>query len=137
MKLIFLGIWLSVLGCIDLKYKEIPLSLTLLGGGVGILLCIVEGRLWTDILLSCVPGAIALIFSRLTQEVLGYGDGMVFLVMGLYMTLSKLLSLGMMAFGLAGLVSLVLLVVFRRRGSERIPFIPFLVLAFGLESIIK
>lgn len=133
MKEIVLGIWLGIQGGLDLKYKEIPLWLAILGGMAGIAFCVLERRPLGEVVLSCLPGVIALIFSKLTNEVMGYGDGIVFLVMGIYLSLERLLAIGMLAFMIAGVVALVLLVIFRKKGSYRIPFLPFLGLAYGIE----
>lgn len=136
MKEIILGIWLGVQGGIDLKYKEIPLWFVIVGGIGGIVFCILEGRVPTEVVLACIPGALALVFSKLTKEVMGYGDGIVFLVMGIYLSLERLLAIGMLAFLIAGVVALVLLVVFRKKGNYRIPFLPFLFLAYELDFFI-
>ncbi|MBR3812080.1 MAG: prepilin peptidase [Agathobacter sp.] len=136
MKEIILGIWLGVQGGIDLKYKEIPLWFVIVGGIGGIVFCILEGRVPMEVVLACLPGALALVFSKLTKEVMGYGDGIVFLVMGIYLSLERLLAIGMLAFLIAGVVALVLLVVFRKKGNYRIPFLPFLFLAYELDFFI-
>lgn len=137
MKELIFGIWIGLQGCLDYKFKEIPLWLSLLGGGVGVVFSIMEHREWTSLFVACVPGVISLMFSWLTKEVIGYGDGIVFVVMGTYMPLSQLLSIGMIAFGLAGIVAFILLVVYRKNGKEEIPFIPFLAVAYGIEYVIK
>lgn len=136
MKEIVLGILLGVQGCIDLKYKEIPLWLSLLGAGVGVGFCIEEERTLVSIFLACIPGIVALLFSKLSKEVMGYGDGILLVVMGIYLPLEKLLSIGMLAFGIAGIVALALLVVFQKKGNYKIPFVPFLTLAYVLEYFI-
>ena len=133
MKEIVLGIWLGIQGGLDLKYKEIPLWLAIFGGVVGMVFCILERRTLGDVVLSCLPGVIALIFSKLTNEVMGYGDGVVFLVMGIFLSLERLLAIGMLAFLIAGVAALVLLVIFRKKGNYRIPFLPFLCMAYGIE----
>ena len=137
MKELVFGIWIGVQGCIDYKYKEIPLWLSLLGGGVGIIFCVAEERTWISTLVACVPGILALVFSFFTHEVMGYGDGIVLVVMGIFMSVSQIISVGMLAFLLAGVVALVLLVVYRKRGNYQIPFIPFLAMAYGIEYVCK
>jgi leader peptidase (prepilin peptidase)/N-methyltransferase len=132
-KVIIVGIWLSVLGWIDCKHKEIPMWLAMLGGVIGIGFCIWEGRSIEGIVLSCLPGILTLVFSRLTKEVIGYGDGIVMGILGLFWKIGQLLSIGMTAFVLAGMVALVLLVVFQKKGSSRMPFIPFLCVAYGID----
>ena len=136
MKVIILGIWLGVQSYLDFKYREIPIWLLLAGGVVGGCFCFYEERPAMQLLLSLVPGIVALGFSWVSKEMMGYGDGMVLLVLGSYMSLSQLLSTGLFAFGLAGLAALVLLVVFHKKGKYRIPFIPFLGLAYGIECVI-
>lgn len=137
MKEVVFAIWLGIQGCLDFKYKEIPIWLSLLGGGIGVLFCVIEERNIRNMLIACVPGIIVLIFSWITKEVIGYGDGMVLLVMGAYMPIAQILSIGMLAFCLAGIVALILLVLFRKKGKEQIPFIPFLFIAYGLEYVTK
>lgn len=132
MKEVIFGIWIVLQGYLDFKFKEIPLWLSLVGGGIGVICSIVENRTWTSLLVACVPGIVCLFFSWMTKEVIGYGDGVIFVVMGTYMSASKLISIGMLAFGLAGIVALILLVVFHKKGKDQIPFIPFLAVAYGL-----
>jgi leader peptidase (prepilin peptidase)/N-methyltransferase len=132
-KVIIVGIWLAILGWIDFKHKEIPMWLVMLGGVIGIGFCIWEGRSIEGIMLSSLPGILTLVFSRLTKEVIGYGDGIVMGILGLFWKIGQLLSIGMTAFVLAGMVALVLLVVFQKKGSSRMPFIPFLCVAYGID----
>jgi leader peptidase (prepilin peptidase)/N-methyltransferase len=137
MKEILLGIWLIIEGAIDIKWKKIPLWLFLASGGIGVIFCFLEQRAITSILLACILGLLLIGVSRITNEVIGYGDGITFLVMGIYLPLSQLLEIGMMAFCVAGIAALVLLVIFKKKGSYRIPFIPFLVIAYGIEILIR
>lgn len=137
MKEIILGIWLGIQGVMDFKYKEIPLWFTLLGGVVGIVICVREERTVFEVLVSCLPGLVVIFFSWMTKEIIGYGDGIVLLVMGFYLSLSQVLSVGMFAVFIAGIVALILLTVFQKKGSYRIPFIPFLTLAYGIDYLIR
>lgn len=137
MKEIILGIWLGIQGVMDFKYKEIPLWFTLLGGVVGIVICVREERTVFEVLVSCLPGLVVIFFSWMTKEIIGYGDGIVLLVMGFYLSLSQVLSIGMFAVFIAGIVALILLTIFQKRGSYRIPFIPFLTLAYGVDYLIR
>ncbi|MBQ3558701.1 MAG: prepilin peptidase [Agathobacter sp.] len=137
MKEIILGIWLGIQSVMDFKYKEIPLWFTLLGGVVGIVICVREERTIGEVLVSCLPGLVVIFFSWMTKEIIGYGDGIVLLVMGFYLSLSQVLSVGMFAVLIAGIVALILLTVFQKKGSYRIPFIPFLTLAYGIDYLIR
>ena len=133
MKEVVLGIWLGIQGGLDWKYKAIPLWLSILGGMAGICFCVIEPREVKDIVIACIPGMIALVLSKLTNEVIGYGDGITFLVMGVYLPLEKIIAVLMSAFVIAGMVALVLLVVFGKKGRERIAFLPFLMVAYYMN----
>lgn len=133
MKEIILGTWLGIQGIIDFKYKKIPLCLSVAGAILGVVFSLVEGRAFREIGFSVVPGILALLFAKITKEILGYGDGIVFLVMGLYLNLEQLLSVVLLSFVLAGFVGIILLVIFKKNKDDRIPFLPFLGVAYWIE----
>lgn len=137
MKELILGIVLMIQSSLDLKHKEIPFVVSLLGAVIGAGFCLAEERAVESIFLSCIPGMAALLFSKLSNEVMGYGDGILFVVMGIYLPLNRLVGIGMLAFGIAGVFALVLLVLFHKKGSHKIPFVPFLALAYWLEYLIE
>ena len=130
-------IWLVIQGIFDWKYQKIPVWLSAVGGGIGILFCFLQKRPYDSIALSCVPGIVLLIFSKLTGEVIGYGDGVTVLIMGLYLSFEMVISTGTLAFFIAGIVALGLLVIFRKGRTYRIPFLPFLSATFLLEFLLK
>ena len=132
-----LGIWLGIQGYWDFKFKEIPLWFSLVGGGGVLLFCVIEQREFLQVVISCIPGMCALVFSWTSKEAMGYGDGIVILILGCYLSLSQLLFVILLAFGSAGVFALVLLVFFHKRGKYRIPFIPFLGIAYGIDYVIK
>ena len=137
MKEIMLGCWLGILAWSDYKKKEIPVSVVVVGAVIGIGFCIAEMRSVTEVMIACLPGIGALGFSRLSREKMGYGDGIVLGIMGLYLSFRQLISVGLQAFGVAGAVALILLVVFHKNGNYRIPFLPFLGIAYGFDWMVR
>lgn len=137
MKELVLGVWLAMLSIFDLKYKEIPLSISILGGAIGIGFCLTEHRALISVLVSCLPGFLALLFAWISKEVMGYGDGIILIVLGMYLPVSRLLSIGLQAFSIAGIVALGLLVLFHKKGNFRLPLIPFIGLAYGWECFLQ
>ena len=133
MKEIVLAVWLGIAGVVDWKYKVIPLWLSIPGGIIGIGFCVIESRSMENIVVSCLFGMAALLISKLTNEVIGYGDGIVFLIMGLFLSWDRLTFIGILAFIIAGMVALVLLVVFRKNGRCRMPFLPFLAMSYYIS----
>ncbi len=61
-------------------------------------------------LLPLLPGLLALLISRLTQEALGLGDGLFLLIAGLYLRMSSMLLLLLSGILVGFLVSAVLLI---------------------------
>ncbi len=136
MKEIVLTIWLGIQAVIDFKHKEISIGLCLWGGLLGIAFCIAERRGIEGLLFSLLPGCFFIIFSKISNEVIGYGDGIIFIVMAFFLSVQQQVTILMIAFSIAGLVALVMLLFFQKRGNYRIPLIPFVFIAFLIESLI-
>jgi len=85
---------------------------------------------WMQILISLVPGIIFLVISKVTKESMGYGDGIIVLVMGSYISIAKLVGSLILALILAAIWSIVLLVFFRKKKQEEFPFVPFVLLGY-------
>ena len=126
MKEFILAIWLMLEAVIDWKYKYISIWHLIMGGAIGILFCLLQKRALDEVALACIPGVCLLVFAKLTREAIGYGDGMVFLVLGLYLSIEEILMIGFWASAAAGIMALTLLVVFRKSGKYRMAFLPFL-----------
>ena len=136
MKEIILGVILLIQGIIDIRHREIPFSVSAIGAIVGIGICIWEERELIGLLLAVLPGIFALLFAKISHESLGYGDGVLFVVMGIYLSWETVLAVGMFAFSIAGVCALVLIVIFRKKGNYQIPFVPFLTIAYILRFIL-
>lgn len=130
-------ITLAVQSYWDMRYREIPFVVTAGAGGLGLVLSIIDGRSWPEILCALVPGIICLGIGRITREAIGYGDGLLLCAMGLCVSCEKVLSIGMTAFLVAGVVALLLLAFCRKRGKDQIPFVPFLFVAAILQYLIE
>lgn len=137
MKEIILGIILLIQGAIDLKCKEIPVIVSAIGVAIGSGICVIEGRGIANILPAIFPGLLALLYARISNETMGYGDGMLLVVMGLYLPWENVLEVEMLAFSIAGIVALILLVIFRKKRNFQMPFVPFLAIAYIMELFIN
>ena len=133
MREVILAIVLIALAIFDLKYKEIPLLPVAIGGCIGAVFCFMEEQNIMVVIAACLPGIMMLVFSRLAGEVMGYGDGIVLLLMGVFVTLDKILFITCIAFCFAGGVALILFVFFQKKGKYRLPFIPFLCASYLLD----
>lgn len=117
----------------DIKQKKITVGLTLLSGIAGILLHLLfQNRSIFEMLAGMVPGVFVLAASHMTKSRIGTGDGIVFMLTGLYLGLTENLRLMFVSFFLAGMWGLYLLIIKRCEKTKRIPFVPFLFLGYCL-----
>lgn len=130
-----IGIVLTIQSYWDFRYKKIPSAVSIVGGILGILLCIFEKRELSEVMLAFVPGILCFCFCRISQEAVGYGDAIIFTVLGLFYSLETIISICMVAYSVAGIVSLVLLLFFHKKGNYEIPFIPFLWMGWSIEFL--
>ncbi len=136
-KLIVIGIVLMIQTVFDIKWKKIPLLVT--GGGaiVGIVLLWVEKAPIAEVLMALFPGVCSLLFSRVSREALGYGDGFLLCMMGLFYSLEELLLLLMIASAFAVIVAFVLLIFFHKDRKYEIAFVPFLLIVYVIDYLMK
>lgn len=121
----------------DIRYKEIPIIVTIIGGIVGVICSIVQQRVPIELLCATIPGLVSLVLGKVTRQAIGYGDGFLLCAMGMYVSCEVLLSILMNACILAGVVALALLVFRRKRGKDQLPFVPFLLTASVFHYVIE
>lgn len=128
----WLLIFLAVCAYMDLKTGYLPAwLLTFASVGVGIYrICNWQGH--TALWLGGVGIGIAfLLFSRWTEESLGYGDSWLILLLGGAIGFWNLLWLLSIAFALSGVVSLFLLTVRKCSKTTAFPFVPLLAVSYA------
>ena len=77
-------------------------------------------------------GIALLLYSLVTHESIGYGDGCLFVMTGFFLGIWENLVLLLLASVLAGIGSAVLLFFRKKKKKERIPFVPFVFTAYVL-----
>lgn len=116
---------------LDVRHGE--LSLVLIGAAfvLGLILQILFGnRALPELLSGCLPGVCLLLFSLISNQALGFGDGGVAVAAGVFLGFTRTLLLLLLSFLISGLSSLVLLVVKNRKRKEEVPFVPFLLAGY-------
>lgn len=130
-QLLFLGIG----SYYDMKNQKIPLCFLIIFLGIGSLcnlfLCY---QSFAGILGGIVLGSLFLAFGWLTQEKIGYGDGIALIILGILGGSKTLLTVLFFAFFLSGIYGIWLLVRTKAKGTQEIPFLPFLFL--GMMGVI-
>ena len=132
---VLLFFFLGICAVFDGMEKKIPLAVIWLGIITAIVLHI-EGIIgdssWWDMGMAVLPGMIFWMLSLVTYEKVGYGDGWMLVMIGLFTGLWKcflILMVGLVSESLSVLV----LLDFRRIYKDRqIPFSPFLLFGMGV-----
>lgn len=121
---------LSINGVLDIRERRISLLVTAGYGILGLIFVIWDGNALKGLCLSLIPGALCLVLAWLSRERVGYGDGLLLLAIGFYLSCDDMVLLCMTAIIGAGICALILLAFFHKGKNYEIPFIPFVFLGY-------
>lgn len=130
-----LFLFLAVCAVFDGLYRQIPLIVVWLGMLTAVCLQIYGAMGETGLpaaAVSLLPGAGFFLLSFLSGEKVGYGDGWVLLMIGLFLGVYRcflILLIGLLA---ESAVAIVLLAFRKIQRDKEIPFSPFLLLGLGV-----
>ena len=130
-------------GICDLRRRSLPgkalIVSILLSFGFRILLIGMRSTTVQEGLAALVPAMILLMLSWGTGEKIGYGDGLLLLLMGNLLTGTDVWKILSVSICLTFPVSLVLLLSGKASGNTRLPFVPFLFvsacLVYGIRLV--
>ncbi|MDE7133320.1 MAG: hypothetical protein K2O65_16275 [Lachnospiraceae bacterium] len=132
---ILLFILLGICAVCDGIRKEIPLVVVWIGIITAFILR-VQGAMgeeaWMSGLLSVLPGTAFWLLSYITGERVGYGDGWVLIMIGLFTGLRNCFLILLAGLVTESIAALILLVIGRATKDREIPFAPFLLLGMGV-----
>ncbi len=115
----------------DLRTRRISTMLLLIMSLFTILLSLfLVRREGAEVAGGVLVGVIFWLISKYSNEAIGYGDSWIMSLMGIYLGGRYLLEITVIAFFLAGLVSLVGITLKKWRKSVKIPFVPLLTAAY-------
>lgn len=120
---------LAAMAICDTKRKVLPGFVVIPFIFTGIITGVIY-KSFEELILSCLPGILLLVMGLLTNEKIGFGDGLMTLGLGLWVRIG-LLNIGIVVgMLLLGLFAVFILIYFRLMHRDtngvRIPFIPFL-----------
>lgn len=131
---VLLFLLLAVCAVFDSVKKEIPMALVWFGIFIAVVLRI-QGAMeetWFGAALSVLPGAAFWGISLATGEKVGYGDGWMLLMIGLFTGLGRCFMILLTGLMLESAVVLVLLAARKISTDKTVPFAPFLLLGMGM-----
>lgn len=131
---------LCICSAIDIKKKEVPLIILLIGfsAALGINIWqICKGELFIlEMAVSVMPGVFFLLLSFCTGEKIGYGDGLLIVFLGLSLGFGRcslIICIGLIASSVFALI----LIVFCKAGrNSRLPLVPFLAIGMGVSFFV-
>lgn len=131
---------LCICSVFDIRKKELPLMILITGflAALGIETWHVCKGLETvsGIAESLLPGVFFLLLSFCTREKVGYGDGIMLIILGLFLGFFRcflILCVGLIF--LSGFA--LILMVFRKVGrNSRLPMVPFLAIGMGVSFFV-
>lgn len=125
-----------ILSVVDLRWKMLPTWLILVPAAGGF--CCVSIVNWGKMqwLLWIASSASVLMFCRISRQALGYGDGMIWGVTGLYLGIEKNIKLWIIAFFLAFCFSIIALMLKKVDQKTTVPFLPFLAMSHSFLLVI-
>lgn len=132
--------YVGALAIWDVRKKLIPAIVFYLGGAFSLLyalfVVLTEGRDICEVGLSLLPGIIYLLLAYVTRQQIGYGDGILFLILGLL--LGKEAVLFVLVVGqLIASVWGIFLIAFRKAGKgTTMAYIPFVFIAMLLYRMV-
>ena len=128
--------FLCICAVFDVRRKEIPVILIWIGF-IAAFFANVWGVMngtvsFIEIGLCLVPGIFFSLIGLCTRENVGFGDGLILLVMGLFIGFYRCFFVLCISLIFSSVFALILLLL-RRAGKEsRIPFAPFLAIGMGV-----
>lgn len=134
---IILFLFLGLCALWDGMKKEIPLIVVWLGMITAVLLHgagLMEKETWFTLGIALLPGAVFWGIGFMTREKVGYGDGWVLAMIGLFVGFSQCLLILMIGLVIESVVLLVLLVFHKIQKDGKVPFVPFLLLGLGVVA---
>lgn len=130
-----LFLFLAVCAVFDGLYKEIPLLVVWLGMFLAVCLqmfgAMGESGIWAAAV-SLIPGVGFFLLSFFSGEKVGYGDGWVLLMIGLFLGVYRCFLVLLAALLAESAVAVVLLIFKKIRTDKEISFCPFLLLGMGV-----
>lgn len=133
---IAVGVILFIQALWDWRHKEILISVSLIGLGLGILWSVWNGSDYREVILALIPAILFFLLNIVSRGAVGMGDAIILVFLGFFYSLEEIVAMCSFAFLAASAVALYMLVVMQKKGKEEIPFIPFLWFGWLLKQMI-
>lgn len=115
------SLFLGICSIIDIKTQKIYLNVCFIFMILGVWLNGISG-----IMIRILPGIFIGILAWLTRESIGYGDGLVFVVMGIVYGVKVLINICGISFLVLAMYCICMLFTGKKNRKDKVPLSPFL-----------
>ena len=136
-KIVVLGVFLLIEGIRDLQKHKVSMITVIIAGILGAIFqfgIIQENGL--KIIGGILIGIVLLSLAKITREKIGYGDGWIFVVTGIYLGFLSNMYLLLLSLFLASWASICLLAFKKVNKKTELPFVPFILPGYLLLLVI-
>lgn len=138
MKITVVVIILGIESVKDIRTRKISLLPIFIGMALGVLLVIPDGfKGFLGALIGMLPGIFLILFSFLTKEKIGYGDGFILIFAGFLLGIKCAFFILLSGMLCCALLSVIILILKKGNRNTALPFVPFLILPCILYCFIK
>lgn len=135
-KIIVPGFFLLIEGIRDFRQRSISMISVGIFAVLGIIVQMVyDWSNWKVMLGGILFGGTVLLAAKITEEKIGYGDGWILVVTGIYLGFRDNLVLFALALFLSAIVSVVLLMLKKVTRKTTMPFVAFVFLGYCVMLI--
>lgn len=132
------GTVLGICSVTDLRHKVVYKKVLILYGLLVLAGYGTAGKVSGEtILYGIIPGVVCLLLSKFSGQALGYGDSILILFTGCSLGIQNCVGLVIWAFLCSGLWALFLVGIKRADRKMQIPFVPFLMIGFGIQILMS
>lgn len=116
---------------IDIRYKKIDVRAAIAACIVSILIgCIFYGHPVINILYGIIFGGFLIMLAWVSKQRIGYGDAVVFMVLGMCLEPVRVLWILWSSMVMAGVYGMVKIIVFNKSRSLALPYVPFVTIVY-------
>lgn len=116
---------------IDIRYKKIDVRVAIAACIVSILIgCIFYGHTVINILYGIILGIFLALLAWVSKQRIGYGDAVVFMVLGMCLEPVRVLWILWSSMVMAGVYGMVKIIVFNKSRSLALPYVPFVTIVY-------
>lgn len=126
-------VYLAAAAVTDIRKREVSVKAAGIAAVLAVALRMAAGE--TNLLswMACLlPGILVLLIGKATGEAIGYGDGIAILVCGMFLGAEGCTGCVIFGLFLTFPVSLILLLRKKADRKSRMPFLPFLLVGYGI-----